>query len=189
MAIKNLKQFALIKTIIILVIFIAVHALLIINIQKSWAKIVGLKNELANKTTLAQISSSLPSVKKNVENKITELTRNREEIFKKFFNNDEEILKHINRSAEAANVSVKSLEPQDKIKIMSGDKNTTLSELPVKIKLNCDFKQLLIFLAQIENPQKYIRIEEINILNNSQDTWNHSVQLLLKAPLANETRL
>lgn len=60
--------------------------------------------------------------------------------------------------------------------------NPALTQLPVKIMMECDYRQLLQFLDMAENGPKLIMISDIKIESNPQDIWSQNVELFLKIP-------
>lgn len=60
--------------------------------------------------------------------------------------------------------------------------NPALTQLPVKITMECDYPQLLQFLDMAENGPKLIMISDIKIESNPQDIWSQNVELFLKIP-------
>ncbi len=60
--------------------------------------------------------------------------------------------------------------------------NPVLTQLPVKIMMECDYRQLLQFLDMAENGPKLIMISDIKIESNPQDIWSQNVELFLKIP-------
>lgn len=60
--------------------------------------------------------------------------------------------------------------------------NPALTQLPVKIIMECDYRQLLQFLDMAENGPKLIMISDIKIESNPQDIWSQNVELFLKIP-------
>jgi Tfp pilus assembly protein PilO len=173
-----------IKSALIILVLILIVAGFLKLAAGFWIKNSGLnkeinkiKAEIANTGNLAVMQAAL-------DKESGKLTKESKENEKKFFTDIEEVLTRMNRFAQTSDISIRSITPAERVRMeISGRKDISLEMLSLEIRLNCDYKQLLIFLSKIENFDKLIIINDIRIQNNPQDIWNHEVQLKFRIPL------
>lgn len=176
------------KNIKILAIIIILFLISIISLNNSralWSKNKQLKNEIIAKTgELTKIPNISPT-KETIETQTKELIEKISSFEKRFSPDGEEIFSFLNRFAESAKISLKAISPLDKIEVtIPNSKDIMYLELPVNLKLECGYHQLVSFLNKVETAEKIMLVSEIKIQGNPQNIWDHSIELSLKVPMS-----
>ncbi|MFC1704130.1 type 4a pilus biogenesis protein PilO [Candidatus Omnitrophota bacterium] len=78
---------------------------------------------------------------------------------------------------EESQIKFVSIEPQKTKKIDLPGSESIYLELPIKIKLKIGYDELIKFLDQIENSNRLLKVADINITSNPQETWRHNVEI------------
>lgn len=175
---KNIKILALI------IILFLISVIVLNNSRALWSKNTQLKNEvIAKRGELAKIPN-ISLLKQTIETEIKELTEKISSFEKRFSPDGEEIFSFLNRFAESAKISLKAISPLDKIRVTIPNSKNIYLELPVNLKLECGYHQLVSFLNKIETAEKIMLVSEIRIQGNPQNIWDHSIELSLKVPMS-----
>lgn len=199
MKIGKIKEIKNLNIIIAFVAMLGISLLSFNNSRTLGAKYNKLKSEVNSKTEELARGSAILTTKDNLESEINRLNLELSSLKEKLFSDPEGILFYINRFAEETKISLNSIEPLERIqleipkegkdsKAKPKDKDKEkyikdISQLPVNLKIKCDYHQLISFLKKIETAPKLILVDEIRIQSNPQDAWNHDIQLALRAPI------
>lgn len=149
-------------------------------------KNMGLAKKLSQEKHMLSENQNPSALQKELEGKVEDMTQKISSFDKSSYNNVEGILADLNHFAEESAISLKKIDPMEKIKIVSPE-NSDLAvwAVPINIKIVCDYKQLLVFLNKIMTSEKFMKVEKIFIQSNSGDIWDHDVQLDMKVPVIN----
>ena len=91
------------------------------------------------------------------------------------------ILRELNQIAERQKIKFVSVTPSSERKMsLPGDKEYLL-QIPIRINLQCGYHELGIFINQIENFSRLMKITDIKITANPQDIWSHHVELAISS--------
>jgi len=201
MKIGKIKEIKNLNIIIAFVAMLGISLLSFNNSRALGAKYNKLKSEVNSKREELARGSAILTTKDNLESEINRLNLELSSLKEKLFSDPEGILFYINRFAEETKISLNSIEPLERIQLeipKEGKDNKAkpkdkekyikdISQLPVNLKIKCDYYQLISFLKKIETAPKLILVDEIRIRSNPQDTWNHDIQLVLRAPILHST--
>jgi len=148
------------------------------------SKNIKLKAEIAKKRQEISSFSNISSLKAAVNSEIKELEAKLSSLEKGFpSSNTEEVFSSLNRFVEASQISLKAISPLEKIEIPIPDSKDKYLELPINLKLECSYDQLLAFLNKIENANKIMIVTEVKIQSNPDNIWEHNIELSLKIPM------
>ncbi len=168
---------AIIAVLIISFVFLKFAYALWMENNELKAKIKRNRDEITRSEKMASMQNSLNTEIKKISEQISLAEED-------FFTNTEEIFAHLNRFTQEVKISLRTVSPGERTRIeMPNQKDAYIELLPVTIKLNCDFSQLLAFLQKIEKFKRIISVDDIRIQNDPQDTWNHNIDIELKTPL------
>ena len=90
-----------------------------------------------------------------------------------------QILKELNQIAERLNIKFVSVKPLERKKAMLPGSEEFLLLTPITIKLQCGYHQLGIFINQIENSPRLMKISTLKITANARNIWEHQVELAI----------
>ena len=148
------------------------------------SKNIKLKAEITNKRQEISSFSNISSLKAAVNSEIKKLEAKLSSLEKGFpSSNTEEVFSSLNRFVEASQISLKAISPLEKIEIPIPDSKDKYLELPINLKLECSYDQLLAFLNKIENANKIMIVTEVKIQSNPDNIWEHNIELSLKIPM------
>lgn len=140
------------------------------------------QNEITRAKSIVTQQQSLSEVLKKLNSDI-KLAQ------EKFFLNSEGVFSRLNRFAQESSISLRSINPGERTRVdIPNKKDIYLELLYLNIKLTCDFNQLLAFLKDIEGSEQVIAVNDIKILIDPQDVWNHNIDVELKVPLLINTK-
>ncbi len=178
---KNLKKLKALPAIIILLIIAAIS---LRGYQALWSKNTKLKGDIIKKREEIAKSANISSLKRTGGSKIKELEEKLSSIENRFSSiNTEEIFSSLNRFVESSGISLKAISPMEKTEVAIPGSKEKYSELPINLKFECGYNQLLSFLDKIENAGKAMSVTEIKIQTNPVNIWEHNIELSLKVPM------
>ncbi|MCQ9208018.1 MAG: type 4a pilus biogenesis protein PilO [Omnitrophica bacterium] len=90
-----------------------------------------------------------------------------------------QILKELNQMAERLKVKIVSVNPLEREETVLPGSEEFLLETPLRIKLQCGYHQLGVFINQIENSTRLMKISELKISSDSRDIWTQQVELVV----------
>jgi Tfp pilus assembly protein PilO len=90
-----------------------------------------------------------------------------------------QILKELNQMAEHLGIKFLSIRPLERKEALLPGAKDLLLQIPIRIKLKCGYHQLGKFINQIENSNRFMKIKDLNINADSNDIWNHQVELVI----------
>ena len=92
-----------------------------------------------------------------------------------------QILKELNQIAEGLKIKFDSVNPLErKESFLPGDEEL-LIEIPIRIKMQCGYHQLGIFINQLENSTRFMKIMELKLNANARNVWEHRVELVISS--------
>ena len=80
---------------------------------------------------------------------------------------------------EESKLKFASIEPLPQIDHELKGQNDFYMELPIKVRLNCNFEEAMKFIHKIENSSRLMKIREFSIKSNPQDIWEHNVEVII----------
>ncbi len=91
-----------------------------------------------------------------------------------------QILKELTQIAEGQRIKFISVSPLEKaeIPLPAGD-DKFLLQVPIQIKLKCGYHKLGLFINQIENSSRFMKVMELKITADSRDVWAHQTELVI----------
>lgn len=180
---KELKRRDLIKMISIIIILVIINLIFLRTSKALWSKNIKLKLEINKERAELAKGSNISSLKETLNLEINQLNSKLSSLEERFFPNTEDIFMYINRFVETSGISLTSMEPLEKIQGEIPYSKNLYLELPINIKLKCDYYQLLKFLNNLERTQKSIVVSEIKIQSDPKNIWDHDIRMLLKVPV------
>lgn len=133
--------------------------------------------EIAQATDLSSDFADLTSRIQELETEIASSE-------KRYFGPRDDIFAELNRFALAAQINLTAINPSERTQEavpFRGD--IALEIVPIKLKTQCGYRALRSFLKQIEGSPKTVRLENLKLQHNPNDTWNHLIEVDLKIPL------
>jgi Tfp pilus assembly protein PilO len=179
----ELKKRELIINISVIIILVIINLALLRAAGALWSKNRKLKSELNERKGEIAKQPKISVVQETLNLEIEQLNLKLSSIEQRLFSNAEDIFMYINQFAETSRLSLKSIEPQEKIKREIPYSKNVYLELPVKIKLKSDYYQLLTFLSKIEEAQKFIMVSEVKIQGDPKNIWEHDIEIPLTVPI------
>lgn len=182
--IQELKKPENIKIIAVIIIALIAAAFCLNGIKGAWIKNTGLKNEVMQKDTALKRVANVSFLKVAANTQIKELNEKLVSLEEKFFLDPGEIFSYLNRFAEASKISLKNISPLEKTEVKTEESDTVHLELPINVKMECGYDELVEFLKKVESADKIILVTSLKIQGNPQDVWEHNIELSLKIPLS-----
>jgi len=185
MAIKleQLKKAPALKTLAIAVISVIISIIPLKFSKELFLKNTKLRDTIRERARLLERGADTAKLKKSAASEIQRLRQAVESSEANFYANADDIIADINRFADGAKVNLTGIAPLEPLKLKIPDSDDVYVELPINVKLECGFYQLLAFLRELENAQRLILVSEVEIRATPQNIWEHQVDLLLTLPL------
>lgn len=142
-----------------------------------------LKEDSIKKTKEISKGADIPSLKLTINSEIKELGTKLSAIEARFSSNTEEVFSSLNRFIEASEISLKAISPLEKTESGIPNSNDKYFELPINLKVECNYFQLLSFLNKVENASKIMRVTDVKIQSNQDNIWEHNIEISLKVPI------
>jgi len=168
-----------------MVILVAILSLIFLKFAGAlWAKNNSLKERIKKTGDEINRAAKISSTQEALSSEIKELDNQIVSARENFFQNVEDVFSSLNYFAQETKLSMQSINPGERSRSeVPHRKDMYLETLPLTLKLQCDFQQLLAFLSLIEKSKKNLSVTSISIQNNQQDIWNHRINIELKTPL------
>jgi Tfp pilus assembly protein PilO len=80
---------------------------------------------------------------------------------------------------EESKLKFASIEPLPQIDHELKGQKDFYMELPIKVRLNCNFEDAIKFIQKIESSSRLMKIREFSIKSNPQDVWEHNVVVII----------
>ncbi|MFC1632212.1 type 4a pilus biogenesis protein PilO [Candidatus Omnitrophota bacterium] len=90
-----------------------------------------------------------------------------------------QILKELNQIAAGLDIKFVSVDPLEREKLMLPGAREQLLRFPIKVKLQCGYHQLGVFINRIESSAQFMQISDLKISLDSRDIWTHQVELVI----------
>lgn len=90
-----------------------------------------------------------------------------------------QILKELNQIAEHLKIKFVSVNPLERVKTPLPEGEELLIQLPIKVKLQCGYHELSIFINQIENLPRFTKITDLKLKSDSRNIWTHQAELVV----------
>ncbi len=90
-----------------------------------------------------------------------------------------QVLKELNQIAERLKIKFDSVTPLEIEQTPLPESDLLLLEIPIRIKMQCGYHQLGIFINQIENSTRFMKITQLRIDSNTRDVWQHRAELVI----------
>lgn len=129
---------------------------------------------------------NIPKYKKQIEELRSELSSYR----KKFSTKQETsyLLKELSEMAKNSGVKIIAIKPHAAvIATQQGVSKGVYQKFPISIQAVCGYHQLGSFLNKLENADIFMRVTDINITSNPQDSLAHLVNILLNTYIITES--
>jgi len=182
--IKELKKTDLFNLALIL-IFVLANLLFLNTARKIWIKKQEVEAKIQENRRVLNREGNILSTKNPLASEIKKLKSRLSSLKQPFFSSAEEIFMLINRFAEASKISIRKIEPRKRTVHQVPESKERYIELPINLKIKCDYYQLLSFLEKIEEEKdRYIRVSRIEIKSSKEDIWNHNIEVLLDSFLS-----
>lgn len=91
------------------------------------------------------------------------------------------ILRELNSIAERQKIKFISVTPLKENEIPLPGKQELLLQIPIRIKLQCSYHELGIFINQIENHSRLMKVTDLKISANKSNIWAHQVELAISS--------
>lgn len=125
-----------------------------------------------NKIDIARMKNDLEKFKKKVEEFEKRLPRQIQTNL---------IIETLQQITEKSGVKFSSLEPVPIKKYTLTETNDVFVELPVRVKLNCSYYDLIDFLKKIETADQLMKIGDITIKDDPGSDWEHAIEFSISA--------
>lgn len=182
--IEEIKKNKNIKFAVIIIALIAINVFNLGKITALFSNNKRMESDIAKKTKELSNFPDFPSLKETSNSEIKQINSKITSIKDNFFSNVEEIFFSLSRFAETNKISLKAINPSEKNEVKVPNSDEPYLELPVTIKLECSYYQLLSFLDNLESLKKAIIINKIKIQGDSRNIWEHDIELSFKLPLS-----
>ena len=160
--IKELINKPKVKLIIMIIAVLVISLIFLKFAYALWVENNGLKAKIKQNRDEITRSEKMASMQNAVNAEIKKINEQVLLAKQDFFTNTEEIFAHLNRFTQEVKISLRNINPGERIRIeIPNQKDAYIELLPVTIKLNCDFSQLLAFLKKIENFKRIIAVDDI----------------------------
>mgnify|MGYP001340706925 CR=1 FL=1 len=134
------------------------------------------REEISKSSAIYSAQDTLNAEIKNLNSQLADTENN-------FYERSEDIFADLNRYSSDVKLSVKGIEPLERIKIdIPERKDIHVEILPLKLKVKCDYFQLIEFLAKIEKSEKLMVVPEIKIQGDTKNHWDHDAEVTLHIP-------
>lgn len=90
-----------------------------------------------------------------------------------------QILKELNQIAERLRIKFVSVNPLERKETILPGAGELLLQIPIRIKLQCGYHELGIFINKIENLPRFMKITELKINADSGNIWTHQAELVI----------
>ena len=91
------------------------------------------------------------------------------------------IIETLQEITKQSKLKFSSLEPASIKKYNLEETKETFVELPVRVRLNCGYWDLIDFLRKIESASQWMKITDLNIKDDPSSEWEHSVEFSISA--------
>lgn len=160
---------------------LAIIFLIFYLILPQGAKLFSLSQEIENKRSALTIAEKGSANLKETKKEIEELGKKALELEKVFPRQIETtlLIDTLKDITEESKLKFVSIEPLTQINHELKDQKDYYMELPIKVRLNCNFDELVRFIQKIENSMRLMKIREFSIKSNAQDIWDHNVEVTI----------
>ena len=90
-----------------------------------------------------------------------------------------QILGELNQMAERLNVKIVSVNPLERKETILPGGEGVLTQIPIRLKLQCGYHGLGIFINQIENSSRFMKITQLKIGAEAKSIWEHQAELVI----------
>lgn len=181
---NEFKKIESIKLLAIIIILLIINVLALVKIKALFLNYRKHDEDIIKKTRELAQGPKVSALKQTVNSEIEQINLKITAIKNKIFPNAGELFLWLNRFAEADKISLKAITPSEKKEIKVPNSNDLYLELPVNIKLECNYYQFLSFLKKIESMKNIILVNKIRVQNNPKNIWEHDIELSLNLPLS-----
>jgi len=91
------------------------------------------------------------------------------------------ILRDLNQIAELQRIRFVSVTPMERKQIALPGGEEFILQVPIRIKLQCGYHTLGIFINQIENFPRLMKVTDLRITADTKDVWSHQVELAVSS--------
>jgi len=91
------------------------------------------------------------------------------------------IIDTLKEITEKSRLKFSSLEPLPLKKYRIEGTSNTFVELPIHVKLNCGYYDLVDFLKKIETADQLMRISDLNMRSSATSDWEHTIEFSISA--------
>ncbi len=160
---------------------LAIIFILFVLILPQGGKVFSLSKELGEKrSALIQAERGLKNFE-GTKKEIVELEKKIAEMEKRLPKQIEAtlLIDTLKDITEEAKLKFSSIEPMAQKDYELKGQEEFYVELPIRVKLKCNYMDLLKFIQKIEHSSRLMKIRELAIKNNLADIWEHNVELII----------
>ncbi len=173
---EQIQSFLPLAVSLLVIVFISLVLLLpqVVKIPYLARELADIKNEV----TLAQQGS----LRFGEDKKQIALLENKAALFEERFPREIEttlLIDTLREITEEAKLKFSSIEPLPQRNYEIKGQDEFYMELPIKVRLNCNFFDMIKFIQKIENSPRLMKVSEMSIRNNPQLAWDHVVEITI----------
>ncbi len=90
-----------------------------------------------------------------------------------------QILEALDKVARRQRIEFTSLTPLEAKEVLLPWGEESLLEVPIKMQLRCGYHELGIFINQVENAGRFMKVTNLRVKADSGNIWSHQVELVI----------
>ncbi len=139
--------------------------------------------EIVNKKQTLDLAGKGSLNFQEAKNEIAGLEKKIEELEKKLPSQIETtlLIDTLKDITEVSKLKFSSIEPLPARNFELKGQEEFYVELPINVRLNCSYVDLIKFIQKIENSTRLMKISELTVSGNTQNIWEHSVELVISS--------
>ncbi|MFH1045462.1 MAG: type 4a pilus biogenesis protein PilO [Candidatus Omnitrophota bacterium] len=162
----------------ILIVFLVLSYMLVLFLPKA-------KAIVRNASQAAKVKVEIVKLEKDwagssaIEQRINQLNE-KIDFYEKELPGEKEVpavLRYLSESARKLNVKITEIKPADQNEIPGEESSAIYFSVPILLKAECGYHQLGRFISDLESADRFMKISDIKIMQNSTDPVSHYVRL------------
>jgi Tfp pilus assembly protein PilO len=182
--IEELKNTKNIKILAAVIGFLIICILVLLGCKNLIGKSIGLNKDIIKKTQELNKEKTTLAQQGPIKSELEKINAKILSIEKGFSSNIEEIFLQLNKFAVESGASLKTITPSDKKRVEIPGSKDSYIELPVTIRLQCGYRELVTFLRKLEGAKKIMAVVDIHIQPDQQNVWEHNIELIVNVPVS-----